>query len=155
MTEDRYQMAQLAYFAESYTQINDIIYHYERRNENSIMAQRDKERILRRDYEYLQNWLGIRDFFTDKNEVFFNKANVESMHFAKQYLTSIVKLNSKQWYDSVADILDQEVPENQELASWTTRGIRGLYLHCFFLVELDYQRRRVVRFIKRRLFREN
>ena len=148
MTEDRYQMAQLAYFADSYSQINDIIYHYERRNENSIMAQKDKERILRRDYEYLQNWLGIRDFFSDKEVVYSNKANVESMRFAKQYLISIVKLNSKQWYYRIADILDQEVPENQELAGWTTKGIKGRYLHSFFWVELNYQRERMERFVK-------
>ena len=43
MTEDRYQMAQLTYFAGSYAQIEDIIYHYERRNESSIMAQKGME----------------------------------------------------------------------------------------------------------------
>ena len=154
MAEDRFQMAQLAYFADSYAQIDDFIYHYERRNEGSIMVQREREKKLEKDYQYLQNWLAIRDFFTDKEVIYYKKATEGAMFFAKQYVSSIVKLNSKQWYYQVADILDQENPSNQELAGWTTRGIRGLFLHTYPLVELDYQRKRVVRFIKRRLFPE-
>ena len=144
MTEDRYQMAQLAYFASSYAVIDEIVYHYERRNEGSIMAQKDKEKTLRRNYQYLCNWLGIRDFFADKEGVYLKKANMESMLFAKQYLSIILKQNSKPWYDRVAKVLDQETPDNQELAGWTTKGIRGYFLHSFFWMELDYQRKRII-----------
>lgn len=152
MTEDRYQMAQLAYFAKSYALVDDIIYHYERRNENSIMAQHDRERVLRKNYEYLQNWLAIRDFFLDKEDDYYRQATGNTMLFAKGYINTILKLKSKTWYHLIAGILDRESPNNQFLAGWTTTGIKGLYLHSFVLVELNYQRTRAARFVKRRLF---
>lgn len=151
MTEDRYQMAQLAYYADSYASIEDIIYHYERRNEGSIMAQKNRERVLGRNYQYLQNWMGIRSFFSDKERVYYEKASMETLLFARQFLSTIVKLKSKQWYSHLACILDQEHPDEQELVGWTTKGIKGIYLHSFNLVELNYQINRVIRFIRKRL----
>lgn len=151
MTEDRYQMAQLTYFADSYALIDDIIYHYEKRNENSIMSQREKEKVLERNNQYLCNWLGIRAFFSDKEEVFYKEATEQSMLFAKQFMDIIIRLNSKQWYERIAGLLDQEDPGIQRIAGWTIKGIRGFFLHSYYWRVLDYQRIRVIRFIKRRL----
>lgn len=151
MTEDRYQMAQLAYFADSYALIDDIIYHYERRNEESIMAQKNKDRVLGRNYQYLRNWLGIRSFFSDKEKVYYEKASLETLLFEKQFLSIIVKLQSKQWYCRLAGILDQENPNDQELVGWTTKGVKGFYLHSFNLVEIHYFIIRVLRYFKKRL----
>ena len=149
MTEDRYQMAHLTYFAESYAQIDDVIYHYDRRNEGSIMSQIDKDKVLGRNYQYLRNWYGIRDFFSDKEPVYYKEATEQTMLFAKEFLTFIIKRNSKEWYNRLASILDKEDKSNQELVGWYTKGIRGVFCHSFFLREADYQRQRVIRYIKR------
>lgn len=151
MTEDRYQMVHLAYFAESYAQIDDIIYHYERRNESSIMAQKDSDKVLGRNYQYLRNWLGIREFFSDKEPIYYKEATNQTMLFAKEFLTLIIKRNSREWYNRVASILDKEDSFSQELAGWYMRGIKGVFCHSFFLLETDYQRQRIVRYIKRLL----
>lgn len=139
MTEDRYQMAQLTYFAGSYAQIEDIIYHYERRNESSIMAQKGMEIKFKKDFQYLMNWRGIKVFFSDKEDVYYREATEKTLHFAKKFLTRTVVLNSKEWYDRLAAFLDKEEKEFQTMFGWTTKGIRGLYKHCFFLVEMTYR----------------
>lgn len=151
MTEDRYQMVHLVYYAESYAKIEDIIYHYERRNEGSIMAQKDSNKVLGRNYQYLRNWLGIREFFSDKEPVYYQEATEQTMLFAKEFLTLIVKRDSKEWYDRIASILDKEDESIQKIAGWSTRGIRGLFCHSFALVQTDYQVKRVIRYIERHL----
>ena len=153
MTEDRYQMVQLAYYAASFAKIDEIVYHYERRNESSIMAQKDKDKVFGRNYQYLRNWLGIREFFSDKEPVYYQEATKQTMLFANEFLTLIIKRNSKEWYDRIASILDKEDESTQNLAGWYTKGIKGVFCHSFFLREADYQRQRVIRNIKR-LFRE-
>lgn len=149
MTEDRYQMAHLAYFAESYTLLDDIVYHYERRNDGSIMAQKKSLKGLGRDYQYLRNWLEIRDFFSDKEPVYYKEATKQTMLFAQEFLTAIIKRGSKEWYNRLASILDKEDRDNQELVGWYTKGFKGVFCHSFFLREVDYQRQRVIRYIKR------
>ena len=151
MTEDRYQMVQLAYYAGSYAQIDDIVYHYERRNEGSIMAQKAKNKILGRNYQYFRNWLGIRDFFSDKEAVFYKEATNQAMEFAKVFLTSTVKYNSKEWYLRLASILDKEDESNQKLVGWSTKGFKGFFCRCFSLAEVKYNLNRMLKFIKRKL----
>lgn len=144
MTEDRYQMAQLTYFADSYAQIDDLIYHYERRNEGSIMAQKVMEKRLRKDFQYLKNWQGIKNFFADKETVFFKEANEKTIQFGKRYLIRTIENNSKEWYNQMVSFLDQERKEFQDAFGWTTKGIRGFYKHCFPLVEGTYKLRLLI-----------
>ena len=150
MTEDRYQMVQLAYYADSYAQIDDIVYHYERRNEGSIMAQKARNKILERNNQYFRNWLGIRDFFSDKEAVFYKEATDRAMEFAKVFLTSTVKYNSKDWYCRLASILDKEDESNQELVGWSTKGFKGICCRSFYCAEVNYRLNRVLKFIKRK-----
>ena len=150
MTEDRYQMVQLAYYADSYAQIDDIVYHYERRNEGSSMAQKAKNKVLEKNYQYFRNWLGIRNFFSDKEDVFYREATERAMDFAKVFLTSIVKYGSKDWYYRLASILDKENETNQELVGWSTKGFKGFICQSFYMAEVDYNLKRVLKFIKRK-----
>lgn len=150
MTEDRYQMAQLTYYANSYAQIEDIIYHYDRRNEGSIMAQKEIEKKLGKDFQYLKNWQGIKNFFADKETVFFQEANEKTIQFGKRYLIRTIEHNSREWYNRMASFLDQEKKEFQDAFGWTKRGIRGFYKHCFPLVEGTYRLRLLIDSVKRR-----
>ena len=150
MTEDRYQMAQLTYFAESYAQIDDIIYHYERRNDSSIMAQKGTEKKLGKDFQYLQNWRGIRNFFADKEDVYLQEANEKTLKFGKRYLIRTIEHNSKEWYDRMASFLDQEGKEFQDAFNWSTRGIKGFYKHRFYLIEGTYKLRLLIDSIRGR-----
>ena len=141
MTEDRYQMALLTYFAGSYAQIDDIAYHYDRRNENSIMAQKETDKVLRKNYQYLMNWRGIKEFFSDKEDVFYREATKQTVLFAKKYYSQAVVMNSKEWYYQLASFLDREDKEFQASFGWTTTGVKGAFKHCFFLVEMVYRAR--------------
>ena len=145
MTEDRYQMAHLVYYAESYAKIEDIIYHYERRNEGSIMAQKDSNKILGKSYQYLRNWLGIREFFLDKEMVFYEKATEKTLLYAKQFLTTAIKLESKEWYYFITSFLDKENKKNQVSVGWTTTGIKGLLLHSYGFLRVYYKTKQILR----------
>lgn len=149
MAEDRLQMALLAYCADSYVQIDDFVYHYERRNEDSIMAQKEKEKILDRDYQYLRNWLAIRDFFLDKDAVFLREVTNQAMLFAKRFKSSIIRLRSRRWYYRLVKLLDNEEKPNQVLTGWTTEGLRGLYLHSFVLIDANYQIHLAIKSLKK------
>ena len=139
MTEDRYQMALLTYYAGSYAQIDDIVYHYERRNESSIMAQKETDKVLRKNYQYLMNWHGIKDFFSDKENIYYTEATKQTVMFAKKYYSQTVAWGSKEWYRRLVSYLDREDSKFQSAFGWTTTGVKGAYKHSFFLVEMAYK----------------
>lgn len=153
MTEDRYQMALLTYYAESYAQIDDIVYHYERRNENSIMAQKETDQVLRKNFQYLMNWRGIKDFFSDKESVYYTEATKQTVMFAKRFFSQTVIRNSKEWYRRLTFYLDREDNEFQLAYGWPTTGIKGAFKHCFFLVEMVYKARVVFESAQKTIYR--
>lgn len=144
MTEDRYQMAQLAYYSKSNSQIDDIIYHYERRNENSIMAQKEKDKVLRKEFQYLMNWRGIKDFYTDKEDMYHKEATVKTVSYAKRYFIQTARWNSKEWYNQLVSFLDQEDKEFQALFGWKTVGCKSVFQHRFFYVKLTYRIKKTI-----------
>lgn len=151
MTEDKYQMALLSYYATSYSQIESFIYNYERRNESSIMSQYvKKETILRKQYESLGNWMGLYCFFYDKESVFHNETAKQTILYADTYLKKSLRLGSKQDFLHAIDSIDHIDAVFWPIIGWSKKGFKGFLLHSFHYGKAIDLKERTCRYIKRK-----
>ena len=152
MAEDRYQMALLSFFANSFASVDGFIYNYERRNEGSIMSQYENPgKMLRKQNEYLGNWLGICRFFCDKEELFHCESARQTIIYAKNYLKKSLRCRSKQDFLNAINSIDQIEDIFWSIIGWQTRGLKGFLLHNYFYMEAVCLRDRICRFIYRRI----
>lgn len=70
MAEDRYLMTLLTYYSRTYASVDCIVYHYERRNPNSMTVVHDGVKRMRYCKEELENLLLLEQFFSDKEPVY-------------------------------------------------------------------------------------
>lgn len=73
--EDCWAMTQLAYYASSFSFVDEIVYHYDCTRDNSYMANKKgviNKKRLKDDIDTAQL---IVDFFRDKEQVYFDEAN--------------------------------------------------------------------------------
>lgn len=148
MSEDRYLMTQLSYYAHSYARIDDHIYNYERRNPNSMMIQEGKEKRLRCNTQYLDNWIGLCHFFSDKDEVFFNVAAEKTVLFAEFLRNLALKYGDKTVFRKGTDTINQLGSRFWHLIGWQSDGIKGYLLQSYPYMRVVYFRKRINRFIK-------
>lgn len=151
MTEDKYQMAQLSYYAASFSQIESFIYNYERRNESSIMSQCvKKDTILRKQSESLGNWMGLYRFFYDKEKIFHDESATQTILYADTYLKKSLRLGSKQDFLHAVDSIDHIDTVFWPIIGWNRMGIKGYLLHNYeYRKAIDYVER-ICRFIERK-----
>ena len=69
LAEDRYMMTLLSYYAKGYNTVDDVVYHYEKRNFNSITSVNGVKR-LENNRQELGNMLALESFFKDKEAVY-------------------------------------------------------------------------------------
>ena len=68
--EDRYMMSLLAYHVQGFTMVDDLIYHYERRNVGALTSGGDAQKAFRNNRAELENVLSMELFFRDKEPVY-------------------------------------------------------------------------------------
>lgn len=151
MAEDKYQMAQISYFANSFAICEGFIYNYERRNENSIVAQQSKDKLLKRGLQFLQNNIGLQKFFSDKETIYYKEASKQTMLYAFAMLKMLVKFNKKQHFQFVVNTIDATESEFWPLIGWSTKGMKGLLLHKYISVWVWLTMQRLLLFFKRKL----
>lgn len=141
--EDRYQVVRLSYFATSFATIDAFVYNYEKRNETSITVQQ-KENMsvyLRNQYQHLQNWIGIRDFFLDKEKAYYQLAVSNTSRLLKMNLDWVLKYKSKEDFVGIVGLIDENEDCMRELG-WKKKGIKGAFLHnyCYMWTKLLVKR---------------
>ena len=150
--EDRYQVVRLSYFADTFATIDAFVYNYEKRNNTSITVQQ-KENMsvyLMNQYQHLRNWIGIRDFFSDKEIQFYQLAVANSSRLMKMNLEWALKYKTKDvFFDTVGLIDDNE--DCMKVLGWKKNGIKGVLLHNYRYMWLKQIAKRTIRSAARKL----
>ena len=155
MAEDRYQMALLSFYANSFSRIDEYVYNYEKRNEGSIMSQRGGERIVRKGFQYLSNWIGITDFYFGKNEVFYNEAAKQTVLYSQNVLDWVLKFDGYSGFRHLVSVIDRLDKEYFPLIGWEIKGIKGALLHCYPFMKFRSFKKRANRVLKKTISRIN
>lgn len=105
--EDKVQMTQIAYYANSFSFIDDIVYHYNRLNEGSLTAQNRKKNFNTKAFcEEMGSILWIENFYADKEKVYHDEMVKAKLRLLKGKLESAIELKSPEGYVAVKRLID-------------------------------------------------
>ena len=144
MAEDRYMMVQLCYFAKGVSAIDDFVYHYNTNNSDSYTHQTQLDKKLLLLEQSLNNYLGIRSFLSDKEEVLLQGTTQYVVGFLKPLIQLSLKHKKKDLYRRMTKIIS----DNEDcmiMMGWEKKGVRNWVLHNYHYL--------LMRDCKRRLFR--
>ena len=151
MAEDKYLMALLSYNAKTFAVCKEVVYNYERRNDNSIVAHQSNEKVLRNGIQLLQNNKELQMFFSDKEIEYYEEASKQTLLYAFEVLKMIVRFKKKQYFHYVVETVDGTENKYWPLIGWSTKGIKGVFWHRYCFVWLRLTAKRMLRFVKRKL----
>ena len=145
-------VVRLFYYANMFVTIDSFLYNYEKRYTTSITTSQQINvlALFRNQYQHLQNWLAIRDFFSDKGDCYYRQSLKNVVNLMGKYLDWTLRFNSKERYQEIVDLID----DNEDcflLLGWKKKGIKGTLLHNYGYMWLKYQARRTNRWIVRKL----
>ena len=143
MAEDRYMMVQLCYFAKGVSAIDDFVYHYNMNNSDSYTHQTQLDKKLLLLEQSLNNYLGIRSFLSDKEEVLLQGTTQYVVGFLNPLIQLSLKHKKKDLYQRMTKIIG----DNEDcmiMMGWEKKGIRNWVLHNYhYLLMRDCKRRLV------------
>lgn len=150
VAEDRYMMTLLAYYAQKYDSVDDIVYHYERGNLNALTKASDGKRVFRNNHQELGNLLFLEQFFRDKEIVYQKECSRCIMEQLENNLRAAVYYSSKDEYNHVVNIIDGRDKADLELIGWTRNGMKGRMKHHYVSSLLSQRIDKTIRFLKKR-----
>ena len=125
IAEDRYIMTELAYYAHGVDSMEQIVYHYERRNTEAATNAKDAKRILSNQRQELGNVLLIEEFFRDKEFVYQEACSRCVMEELERSLQLAVKYFAKDEFYDVVSIVDARSDADLQLIGWEKNGVKG------------------------------
>lgn len=151
LAEDRYMMTLLAYYSKGFDTVDNVVYHYERRNVNSITNSKKKEKVFRNYNQELCNVLSLKDFFNNKESVYKNACIVQVMKLLEFNMQLALAYSSKKEFQRVVGMIDSYSDDDLNLIDWEKTGLKGWYLHTYILMRFNWLKRKTIRFVKKRL----
>ena len=151
LAEDRYMMTLLTYYAKSCEVVDDVIYHYERRNINSFTMNDNLGKVLKNNRQELGNVLALERFFKDKEVVFQKECArcvMEQLEFNMKY--ALAYSDREEFYD-ITSIIDGRNYVDLNYIDWEKAGIKGWFLHNYFLMRLDWLKGKTIRFVRKKM----
>lgn len=147
--EDRYMMTKLAYYAQSFGFVEDVVYHYDRRNANSITNAVDKRIVLRNCKQELGNVLSLEEFFRGKEQAYQRECARCVMEQLVLTLRAALSCSDKSEYSGIVAMIDKRSDDDLQLIEWRKRGVKGLITHHFILMKCYHNCIRFFKSLKR------
>ncbi len=146
-SEDKLLMSQVAYYANSFSTIDDCIYHYNRQNSLSATAKQDEAfntEIFRQESANIQF---IERFFSDKEDVYYDEVGKARMRYLERYLDQAVRSSSREGFGLVVQQISTSNQRFLKEIGWHTWK-RHLYGNYFYMKYFPKLKRKMKHFIK-------
>ncbi len=150
LAEDRYMMTMLAYCSRGFDTVDCVVYHYERRNVNSITSGNSGKR-LKGNRQELGNVLALEHFFEDKEIVYQRECVRCVMEQLLFNLKEALAYAVKDEFKAIACTIDGRSEDDWKLIGWRKSGVKGWFLHNYGLMRMNWLKDKTIRFIKKRL----
>ena len=149
IAEDLYMMTMIAYYAKSFAQADNHVYHYERRNNGSITVTSSGKKNLDGFKQELGNMLILEEFFKDKTGIYQDECARCIMELLNFSLNTALKYSARDDFHEIVKLIDGRSEEDRKLIGWETSCIKGLMSHQYALAMLDRRRKKSIKYIKR------
>ena len=151
VAEDRFMMTLLAYHAQSFDSLDNLVYHYERRNEHALTKTSDRHRFFENNDQELLNLRSLKHFFNGKEDVFLRECMRCEMDQLEFNLKMALAFSSKEEFKKIAGTIDGHTDDELKLIGWRKTGIKGWCLHNYSWMRLNWLKGKTIRFVKKRL----
>ena len=151
VAEDRFMMTLLAYHAQSFEAIDNLVYHYERSNEHALTKTGDRYRFFENNDQELRNMMSLKQFFNGKEDVYVRECARCVMEQLEFNLKMSLAFSSKEEFKKIADTIDGHTEDELKLIGWRKTGIKGWRLHSYQWMRMNWLKRKTIRFVKKRL----
>lgn len=144
--EDRLLMCQIAFYADGYSTICDVVYHYNQENANSSMAlyYAQEEFCLDVFLQEVGNLQLIEEFFVDKNIDYYYEAAKTRIEYIKEHMDWALQCGSKKGFSICVKMIETSNPNFWNIIRWN-KGRVWRWLHG------NYYYRKLLPIIKKQL----
>lgn len=139
--EDCLQMTQLAYYASSFSFVDEVVYHYDCTRDDSYMTSVNREAKKKRVIDDIKTADLIIDFFKDKEQVYYDEANRVAAKYIKLILKNSAKAGDFALFDDMRTRLKSFDKKYWNAIGWD-KSVRRV-------LSQNYHLRRVVHFFDR------
>lgn len=145
-SEDKLFLTQVAYYAKSFSVIDDVVYHYNRLNSTSATAIQSRSfnvDIFRQEYGSI---LHIADFLSTKESIYCCTFAKARMRYLKEKLDETVKFSSPDGFKEVVRAINDSTPDLLNEIDWNTWK-RVLYKNYYYMKYFPKIKKRVIWFL--------
>lgn len=151
LAEDRYMSTIVAYYSNNYAMVENSIYHYDRRNENSYTNIIDRKKIIKGNSQELGNLLALEVFFMDKEKEYQKEVRRCVMEQLLWNFRQSVEGSSRDAFYETVRLIDSRNEEDWIIIGWKSKGLKGLINHSYYLKRLGWYNQKAIRFFKKKL----
>ena len=151
VAEDRFMMTMLAYQSNRFNTVNDVVYHYERRNCNALTKIDDGQKAIKNNKQELENILSLEQFFVDKETVYQKECArcvMDQLEYNRQVTLAY---SAKEEFYCVVSLMDDRDDSDLQLFGWMKNGLKGWWQHSYGYSSLSYKMRKAIRVIRKRM----
>lgn len=110
-SEDKHLLAKVAFYAQRVTHLDAVVYHYNRMNEESVVAVASKNAFpLSAHRQEIGNMQAVVDFFRDKNEEYFLESGRALLRFLRDCMDNALASCSKEGFYAMVDCINHSEP---------------------------------------------
>lgn len=131
--EDKLTISQLAYWSDRYAHLDNVIYHYNRLNETSLVAIRQHKESLHHIKQELGNIQAIEDFFHTHNETYFQETVKAKLIFIKNLMDEALNNQSKTTFRFLIQQIHHTDPAFYPVIGWKTNYKKRLYSNYYYM----------------------
>lgn len=136
VAEDRCMMTMLAYYARKTDAIDNVVYHYERRNDHALTSATGARNDIRNQRQELGNLLQLEHFFADKETVFRDACSRCVTEELRNSLQLAVKHSDRDEYYRIVSMIDGRRDEDLQWIGWS-KGVKGWIKHRYGYIILS------------------
>ena len=118
-SEDRLFMNQIAYYAQSFSIIEETVYHYNKLNEDSQTEKTVGEKDFVEKYnQIIGNYQLIENFFSNKDKAYYAGAAIAKLKLLKEIMDAALRYPSRRLFNNVIKCINGTDPEFLYVIGW-------------------------------------
>lgn len=147
--EDKHLLAKMAFYAQVVSHLDSVVYHYNRLNEQSMVAAASKKEFpLSARRQEIGNMQAVKVFFLDKSEEYYSESGKALLRFLRDCMDDALSSCSKEGFYAMVDYINHTEPAFWDSIGWNTWK-RVLYGNYYYMKYFPGIKRRFKHFIGR------
>ena len=146
-SEDKHLLAKLAYYAKRVSHLDAVVYHYNRMNEQSLVAAASKDSFpLSAHRQEIGNMQAVVDFFRDKSEVYYSESGRALLRFQRLCMEEALSASSRTGFYAMVEYINHSEPTFWNSIGWDSwkRVLYGNYYYMKFFPKVKRIVKRVI-----------